>query len=436
MSRLLLRSILLASLLAAYSAYLYAYGYKFIPWFNIDFQSFYATAQVTFREHASPYTRDALADDEKLLGHGTRPIPFGKQVIKIGPYLYPPPSLLLFYPLTLVSYRTAKVGLLFVNHICLVVLGWLTFKHILRTRFQQLREQFAAAAAIAYTLLFYPLVATLADGQVNILTLLCLSVTWFGLKFNRHPLLIAIPLAIAILLKTYPILFLALLLMQRQYRATFWVVALLALSTGVAFLILPQPVWHDWLVNVVPTGGYAKTPFNLFSPAQQRNHNINGFFARLFTNNGFVEPLAVHPGAARWLTYLAAAAIITATTAVCYRSIKHRPGNPAVIDYTYSCFLLMITLVAPLTWESHIIFALPAAFVGIYTLARTASARWWIMMVAASLITLAADLHNENPILTHGWLRWLIPAKFYALVSLWTVFLWKIATAREEAQLP
>ena len=70
----------------------------------------------------------------------------------------------------------------------------------------------------------------------------------------------------AIVLKTYPVLFLPLLLRRGRYRTLAWVGVWLLGFVVLSAAVLPAEVWRDWVVHVAPTGGYAQTPHGLSLP--------------------------------------------------------------------------------------------------------------------------------------------------------------------------
>ena len=127
------RLFILLGFVFLYLPFLYLYGVKLAGEPHTDFPSFYFGAQVALIEHASPYAPDAFDGAQAALGQ------------RIFPYLYPPPSLPLFYPFTLVDYETAKLLMLGLNY--LVLLDWLYF---LLFKILQLELKTATGIAAAF----------------------------------------------------------------------------------------------------------------------------------------------------------------------------------------------------------------------------------------------------------------------------------------------
>lgn len=402
-----------------YIPFLYSYGYKFVSIGNIDFPTLYWAPEVAFQEHRSPYTATAFTETEAISGQ------------KIYPYLYPPPSLLAFYPLPLMSYRAAKITMLLINHACVILFIYLFLFKIRIVKDERHYGALMPALCIVYTLGFNAIIATMQNGQINLVALVLLCSTWHALKRNSRSLMIALPLSLAVLLKTYPVLLIPLLLTRRKYKAVIWVCVLLLLYSIVAYLALPVAVWRDWSVNVVPTGGYGQIPFNLALPTTGINQGINGFASRLFLPSEFSEPLWAAPAVGRALAYMLSLCVIGITMALCYLCSR-RSDDEQMIDLEFSLYLLMMFLVAPLSWDHHLVFILPCAIIALYlllpdylSLSNKANCLPQ-MIVMLSLLVLAWDLPYMYVGLRKGLLTLLISVKFYAVVITWLYFAAKL----------
>ena len=250
-----------------YVPFLYQYGYRWAFANPGDFPTIYRATKLVFEEGGSPYVHDALKSFEPEVNR------------RVFPYLYPPPSLLAFYPFSLFSYNGAKVLLLVVSHACFLVLLYLLFMRI--RPFGGGATGLEAALMSVYVLTFNPIIDNFAWGQINLIVMALVCLAWLAFKRGRHALLIALPLSLAVLLKTYPILLLPLLVIRKRFAAAGAVVALLGLYALFAWFVLPHRLWADWSLNVAPTGGYGQRPFDLFLPVEPWNHSINGFFTFL-----------------------------------------------------------------------------------------------------------------------------------------------------------
>ncbi|MFC1849772.1 glycosyltransferase 87 family protein, partial [candidate division CSSED10-310 bacterium] len=143
--------------LLLYVPFLYRYGWLYFSKGSIDFPTFYCAAQASFSKNVSPYDYYELSKIEPEIGHRY-------------PYLYPPPSLLIFYPCTFLSYDHAKDMMLIINHVSILLFMYLFFFKILDLNFSQTH----LTLWIVYVLIFSPLVITLHHGQVNLVILVLL----------------------------------------------------------------------------------------------------------------------------------------------------------------------------------------------------------------------------------------------------------------------
>ena len=406
------RWVVLGLFVFIYIPFLYQHGYRkaFEP--KGDFPSLYWGARLAFKERHSPYVAGAFIEAASLL----------KQ--RIFPYLYPPPSLLAFYPFTLLSYDGAKLLLLITSHVCILIFIYLFFFKIAALdpplRFRGL----LAALSAVYVLTYHPIIDTLNWGQINLIILALLCLTWYALKRNGHALSIALPLSVAILMKTYPVLLVPLLLIKKRYQAVAAVLALLALYSVIAWGVLPRSLWGDWVTNVLPTGGYGQAPFNLFLPVAPWNHSINGFGT--FLQNRYAEILWVRSYVvARPVSYLLSAIVITVTVGLSYLCSRRSMGNKAV-DLEISLFLLMMFLVAPLSWEHHLVFILPAALITIHLLLFGGARRGVQLLLTASLFFMAWDFPRDTMFMMKGVWALTNLIKFYAVLTIWVFFVMKL----------
>ena len=394
--------VLLWLFIFAYVPFAYVQGFEALPRPAIDFPPLYSATKVAFEQQQSPYGDNAFAAQAAALG---RPVP---------PFIYPPPSLLVLWPLHLFDYDGAKVLLLVVNHACIIFAIWFFFRRLFAEEFARAPNQLAAALVVIYLLLFDPTVVTLNLGQVNLLLLVCICLTWHALKRNGSALAIAIPLSLAIVIKTYPVVLLPLLVFRRRYKAAAWTVGLFALYCAASYALLPASVWPDWIQKVVPNGDMAHPgPWN---------QNIRAFVARTFMPNTFSETLVVLPGIVKPLIGALSLAVVGATMWAGFQSWR-RPLGTRTVDIQFSLFLFMMFLIAPVSWEHHFVYVLPSLVLLIVLILSGEIRGHWRWVIALSLCLIAWRFPITDPRLTKGFWTLLISAKFYPAVALWIFFL-------------
>ncbi|MFN2476936.1 MAG: glycosyltransferase family 87 protein [Chthoniobacterales bacterium] len=393
---------LLWLLIFAYVPFLFAHGIACLTEPAVDFPPLYSATKAVFDQHASPYGENAFAEQALALG---RPVP---------PFIYPPPSLLVFFPLHWFSYDTAKALMLVVNHLCFLVAIALLFRRLFRDEFARAPTQLTAALVLIYLLLFDPAVVTLHLGQVNLLLLVCITLMWIALRRSGSAVAVAIPLTFAIVVKTYPALLVGLLVLRKRPKAAAYTLGFFALACAASYFLLPHGIWSDWLTKVMPAGDNAHPgPWN---------QNIRAFVARTFVPNGFSEPLFAAPSLAKPLIYLLSLGVALPTLWASVRCWR-RPHSPRQIDFQMSLYLLMIFLIAPVSWEHHFVYLLPTLVLLILMLLNGEVHGQWKWIVALALCLIAWRLPITAPWLTKGVATLGISAKFYPAVALWLFFL-------------
>jgi hypothetical protein len=125
------------------------------------------------------------------------------------------------------------------------------------------------------------------------------------------------------------------------------------------------------------------------------------------------------------LTYLLALAVAAATVGFSYLSARRGLGG-RTLDLEVSLFLLMMFLVAPLSWEHHLVYALPAALFAVDFLLRGRARRPAASVAAvAALLVLAWDFPRDEMYLIKGALAFVNALKFFAAFGLWVFVAWE-----------
>jgi len=322
-----------------YIPFVMIYGLKNLHKPCIDFPSFWTAAVGLYSKGMDPYSLDSL---QSLFSD------------RVWPYLYPPPSLLLFAPLSMLTYEESRIMFFLLNHLLIVVLCWSIPHYLLginpKTRFN------VWAVSVAYILAFTPLHETLAVGNVNILLLVCILAFWVLARRNNSAAA-GLFLALAIVLKTYPVLIIPLLVIIRRMREVAWSIAWLIFSILISFMAIPIRVWKSWLSNVLPYGGYGLEVPGLHPPAAIWNQSINGFFSRLFTSNKWSAPIYVNPDYGKYLTIITSILVVLVSAYITWLSYQKYRGQ--AIDHLMLIALPAIFLVAPWSWGHHLTYVLP-----------------------------------------------------------------------------
>lgn len=393
------KKILLLLFLLIYIPFFLRYGRNYISIDHIDFPSFYSAAKIAFDNHQSPYEYESLHQ---------------AGVFKGPPYMYPPPSLLIFYPLSLMSYQTAKTVMLAISHLCLLFFIYIFFFNILKLKFHPIFYLFS----IVYVFSFFPIVHTLWLGQVNLLVLVFLCFSWYAFQKNSRSVQVALPMSLAIILKAYPALFVLYFMTKKKYAIVLWILGFLAIYSIIAYFPLPQKAWSDWFTGVLPSGAYGKEAMNVLSPTSPWNQSVNGFISRIFIQNRFSESFFHSPSTAQILPYFISVIILLTSIGICCFSAK-RQGDRMLIHQEFSLFLLTMYLIAPLSWDHHLVLVLPSIILIIYLLVYHEKKLTSVIIVGLSVLLLGWKLNLGSPSLTSGLLTLVISIKLYAVIVLW-----------------
>jgi hypothetical protein len=331
---------LLVIFLIMWVPFLAEYGWRFRNIPNTDLPSLYTAAVSVFEQGESPYDPSRLREQ---MDSG----------IRVYPYLYPPPSLLFFSPLAALSYDQARLAVLIVNHALLLLLIWVIPWFLLRLRPERRFPDFAIC--LVYPLAFYPAVVTLNHGQVNFLLLTFLLLFWL-LARRRRALWAGLFLALAIVLKTYPLILVPALLLIGRWKVSLYSLGWTALAGLAALLVLPGAAWHDWVARVIPVGGYMATPEGLFAPGAICNQSLNGLISRYFVEGRAGDMWVIGRGAAGAAAYVVAALILLVTGFALRRA---RYLHADCLGRAILVVLPAMYLVAPFSWEHHLVYLLP-----------------------------------------------------------------------------
>lgn len=396
------KQVLLWLAIFAYLPLLLAHGVEAWSEPAVDFPPLYSATKAVFDQHHSPYGDDAFEQQARALGRW------------VPPFIYPPPSLLVLFPLHFFSYDTAKALMLIVNHLCLLGATVFLFRRLFREEFDRSANQLTAAVVIAYVLLFDPTVVTLHLGQVNLLLLVCLLLTWDALRRNGSAPAIAIPLTLAIAIKTYPVLLIGVLIVRRRYSAVAWTVALFGALCAASYCFLPSGIWHEWVTKALPNGAEPH--------AGPWNQNIRAFVARTFSPNPFCDAILPAHAIVKPLIQLLPAAVALSSAWASLRCWR-LPHSARAVDILMSLSLFAIFLIAPVSWEHHFVYLLPALVLVLLLLLEGEVRGHWQWLLALSLCLVAWRLPIASPALTSGFWTLLISLKFYPAVALWLFFL-------------
>ncbi len=380
----------------------------------IDFASFYAGAKATFIQNTSPYSQKVINEYKDEMG-----------VDQIYPYLYPPPSLFVFYPLSKLSFENSKWLAFIVNHLLLV--------GIYLTLLPLITKNFGTATylpIIIFTVYFFsydPIINTFTIGQSNLILLFCLSSIWWLIsrdsKSKISDIGIGLLLSITILLKLYPAILLLFFLFKRDFKVVIFATVFTLLFSFISLMILPAGIWQDWINVMLAKAAIGENAIDFVSPGFPWNISVSAFFSRLFSVNNWTRPLINAPMIGTTLTYLVSIALVTA---VLWKSYKLKSSyKTESINAEFGLYLLTMFLIAPVSWGHHLAFILPAIIITVGYLIKENPVPKTVLMITGSVIVIGLKIPYWSSVLYSPALNWAISIKMFAIVLLWFYLLTK-----------
>lgn len=306
----------------------------------VDFDAYY-TAALVFRERQDPYDRTgafirenanpaviaAAARAGTMHSHG--------DYEHVHPFIYPPMLAFLVMPLALASNDVAESVWLLVN------VGLLAASLVVLARACRLAPGAYLALGVVLALGFDAVGETLALGQVNVLVafLVFAAIARF---LGGHTASSSALLALSVAIKLQPALLLGYFLLIRRFRYVAACVGwLVALHVPIVLWLGPGP-FLTYFADVMPhlTAGL---PVNV-------NQSLPALLLRLADALGVAGSPAVV-----WVTRAVTIAVLAGAVSLM------RLADP---DHVYNLSLATIALlvVAPVTWNSHLVLLLLPLF--------------------------------------------------------------------------
>lgn len=388
----------------AYLQFLYRFAWIPLHEISIDLPSFYCAARSVFLLAQSPYGPEANA--MCALGFSQN----------IYPFLYLPHSLLLLAPLSLLPYEAIKVVVLLLNHLLTLFIAYLLFTKIVRVK---KIERFTLYFIIFC--FFAPLGVNYGHGQINLFVLVLLLLFWHGYKDRQPNIWLGLVLSLMIALKTYPLIFLPFLAIKQNWGVIRWTIYHSLIMLVLATIVLPREIWLDWHELTHNYGGYIQDIYNGLHSAAYWNQSLNGFFSRLLTNNYFAEPVTIHMPLAKILTGGIALYCLYITISKSRTlTLQYRDQY---VDYEIGLFLCCLYLIAPFSWEHHLVFLLAVIYAFLEQVLNRTRPRTVDWLIISSILLITAEIPFFSPSLQPSPLSLLISAKFYGVLLLFACLL-------------
>lgn len=392
------RRLIFAVFVFAFTPLAMNYGYVYQKIHFGDFSSFYYGADYIYNQGLSPY---GTVLSEEVERH-------------IFPFFHPPPSVVIFYPWSLMSYHTAIIVGNLGNQIALCVLLYLL---IVRNRKD---SPVLSVCLLLYVINFHPVTMTMDYGQVNLWTTVFICLFMHACIARKSSALTGLSLACAIIFKIYPACLLAYLVLKKQWKAIAWCAAGISGCALVALITIPWHIWEAWWETVGSRGLYGGCgPVGIFSPAGPWNQGFNGLMMRIFTDSQFNVALIHNPTLGKVLAYGLSLVAVGMGGGLLW--LRDRRGLNDAKELDLGLVLVITSLVVPLSWIHHNVMLLPAIAATARQLCITPRRSTWSLFVlsACALAWNWSCLPDEGLMLFRGGPSMLIGSlRLYGLIGL------------------
>jgi Ca2+/Na+ antiporter len=158
------------------------------------------------------------------------------------------------------------------------------------------------------------------------------------------------------------------------------------------------------------------------------NQSIGGVLKRLFGDTIWGYPPLSWPAVAAPLSKVLEAIVIGITSLLAFRYYNRRRPSDGLADDT-AAFLLMMYLVAPVSWDHHLVYVLPAAILALGFILEGRIRGKAAFGLAVILCMLAWRVELDVSFFKKHWWTLLGFVKFYAVAALWVFFVVRLARA-------
>jgi hypothetical protein len=363
---------------------------------GIDFKAYYIAADM-LRTGKDFYDVEQQSQEVEARG-----LPLNESF-----YIYPPLLAILFVPLTALPIHTAAQVWFFLN------LAFYGLSLLIIWRALDL-GRLSTNLPLLWTLafIFPPALLTLYKGQVNILILLLLAITYW-LYIRGSDGASGAALGVAAMIKVIPICLLPYFAWKRKYTLCLATVATIAIIGILGLLIVGTGPHRTYVSSVLP------------SLAQPRpnpsNQSLGGFFSLLFIENPFSNNLAHSETLWKVATVASSVLLVLAVMFTLWRC------KDAVIsiDLEFSLIVATLPLLANIAWvDLFVLLVIPYAVLYKHALQGQMTRRWMLLSIVSVLcisFPRVQDLFTNLVGRYDSFLRnpFVMGVPFYGLIILW-----------------
>ncbi|OGM08772.1 hypothetical protein A2Z67_01845 [Candidatus Woesebacteria bacterium RBG_13_36_22] len=291
---------------------------------------------------------------------------------RFGFFLYPPPVLFLFLPLTLISYSVAGKIFTAISIFCFLLSIYLLLKIINIKPFSNL-GMFLSILAFN----FFPAKFTLGMGQINNIVLLGV-ILFIYFSLNKEWIYSGIFLALASLLKVWPVILLTVPLINSRWKILSSFAAVLAFVFMITYPILGKDVYYYFFLVTLPSL-FTNTAGTYY------NQSLSGFLLRQINN----------PATFKAIRDILDLMILSATL---YLTMKFSQIKNNIMLLNVSVLITLSLILTSTSWQHHFVWLLVPLFLTFSYIRKNKMNLKYYFALGVSYVLVALNLKNPSSI--------------------------------------
>lgn len=303
--------------------------------------------------------------------------PYQHLYIKTTPFNYPPSALLFLLPLSLFSIKLSQFIWFIFSLLCLMTIAQIIF-----SLFIPEEKWWIKLILLSLLLQNFPTKFTLVMGQVNLLVLL-LIVLSFYYYVNKDDKLSGLFLGLSAAIKLNPLLLVAFFVIKKRYKIVFRTFLTFLLANLIILMIDPISTLF-YYQNVLP---------GLLGLVSQGHYYDQSFLA-------LIGRLGLNYRLGRVLNFL----ILGWGAVLTLKSLVKKKGVFYQFKH-FSILLLLVTMFNTFAWQHHLVFLLPAFLAASFIFLKTKNFLFGFFLAMAAFLV---GFHFRD--LQHPWLIYSVVA--------------------------
>ena len=371
-----------------------------------DFAVYYAAGKA-IRAGENPYDLAVLCrvmDDPSMVCYG----------------LYPPFLAIAVIPLTYLSFAAASIVWFCCNHLWLIA-----SVAVMPIAFPSLPRWVVWMGAGWLMLNLWPVGFSLDVGNANVLLLLILTLA-FCAHVRRRVWTAGGLLAVAIMVKLHPILFVPYALWTRQYKLFVAICLGCCIIGAVCLGVVGLDVhrsWIDGLWTYVRQGPSLSIDNSVVHPA---NQSVAAFWARLMAPNEHTKAWWDAPRLAQWLNLGVCLALWLLTMALCSRG----DAPEHVRGLEFGALVTLAVVASTQSWEHHYALLFVPFCAGLFHLMTHRRNPAWLALLALAYVLVGMEYEYHHKAFETGILIPVMSIKLFAGLMLLALLVGMMRSAR------